>query len=113
MVKLTTEETEFLKHVLPVFNDLGELKIKKILIGGKAISINGIKIGGLIIDKQMGIILQLKPTKNGEKLLLDYTKQFQEPVPFTSNAPSFTLNRLDNQKFLDKLIRETYAELSS
>jgi hypothetical protein len=108
---LTTEEKSFLAVVLPIFESLGEVTIKK-SFGGKKITINGTKIGGLIKD-QSRYILQLKPTKKGAKTLLTFSENYQESLPFAGGTPNFTLVRLDNAEFLQNLIYDTYYELST
>lgn len=110
---LTESEATFLKEVLPICNAIGNLSIKKSIFGGQIIQINKIKIGGIIADSKTGLIFQIKPTKKGEQIILNYSKKYQGSLPFSGNTPNFTLIRLDNVTFLNELIQATYAELNA
>lgn len=45
--------------------------------------------------------------------ILNYSKSYQDVMPFANNAPSFTLVKLNNVVFLEELISKTYNEIFS
>lgn len=66
-------EQEFLKPFLIEAERLGAVTTKKTFLGGITLFIDKTKIGGLIKDNG-NYIFQLKPTKNGERILQDYQR---------------------------------------
>lgn len=106
-------EQEYKEKLLAILNKLGEVKLKRGLLGGETIYLNEMKLGGIIFDKgTKQFLLQIKPTKAGERLLLEYPTKYAMHLPY-SGTPSFTFISIENEDFFLTLFRATYEELRS
>lgn len=106
---MTNDITEqaFLNPLLVEAERLGTVTTKKSFLGGTVIFIDKTKIGGLIKDNDI-YLFQLKPTKNGERILQDYLRQSEE---FGKHDISFTFKTLTGLSFLPQLVKATFEEL--